>query len=174
MQHTAVTLTFTFDQAEHYRAFREVAAQRTAMKWGRRLLFAFFLVMFVANIAEWGLDPDMMWQTWLPHALVLVSLAAIPLVERRAVSRALRVDSSAVGPQERRLDAVGFHGQGNGANVDLPWRMFARGFETKKFLLFVLANGGHHYIPKRVLTPDQLVESRALIRTGLGERAVLF
>jgi hypothetical protein len=163
-----VTATFTFDPAEHYRAFRVMAKRRVARTWTLRVSAVFLIVLFVWSFALGGFERPLL---WLPYPVALLAGAAVPLFERRAVRRSLSNDPTAKGPQERTVSAEGLHAVANGASADFTWPTFTGIIETKEFFFFTFRHDAYYYIPKRVLDGQQADELRILSRSALGNRA---
>ena len=173
----SVSVTFDFDPAEHYRATRAVT-NRTRWRW-LPLGVSVWLVLVVA-FTIWfagrkglalrpvlvGLAP------WV--ALILLWLVAIPVGQRWASSRVARKDPSLEGPQERTVDESGYHSNGNGVRVDVPWHILHSVRETAEFLLFFYNRNTAYYIPKRVMSPDELARTRVLARLSLGDEQTTF
>lgn len=100
-------------------------------------------------------------------------LEFIPWLQRRAARKLPARDASVRGPQERAVDATGYHSRGNGVHLDVPWHAMVRGVETDQFFLFFYNKQCAYYLPKRALSETQCADVRALLRANLGERTVL-
>ena len=171
----AITATFDFDPAEHYRATRAVY-RRTALRF---MPWAFAAV--ILGLLAWNLVPhwdDATGGGWLGSALpyiifLLIWLPLIPFMQRRAARKLPEHDPSARGTQERSVDVAGFHSRGNGVSLDVPWHVMRRAVETEEFFLFFYNKQCAYYLPKRVLSAAHLTDVRALVRTHLGDRSHL-
>ena len=170
-----VSTVFDFDSSEYYRALR-VVSRRTAARWLSWGFGALALVLAVLSVQDaWGrVSPLALVLNGLPWVLLGVFwVAFIPISHRWAARSLPKRDASVRGPQERTIDANGFHSRGNGVALDVPWHAMVRGVESAEFFLFFYSNQLAYYVPKRMLSGTQIGEVRTLMRSGLGERARL-
>jgi hypothetical protein len=170
---TTVRTVFEFDPSEHYKASRIVTRFTAArwIGWG----FAAFAAAFALYTVAQG------WDEASPAALIIAVLpwlllgafwiGLIPLSQRWAARTIATKDASVRGPQERSVDAVGYHSRGNGVGLDVPWHAMVRGVETEAFFLFFYNKQCAYYLPKRAVPADDVPLVRSLMRAGLGERA---
>jgi len=170
-----MTVTYDFDWREHYRASRQVSRyMRTRwLGWGLAalaLVFGFLNYWTAAGHAS-VLSVFLNMLPWI--AVGAAWLAMIPYSQWRAARKLTSRDASVRGPQERAVDAAGFHTRGNGVALDIPWHAMARGVETGTFFFFFYNKRCAYYVPKRVLNAQQLDETRSLMRQELGDRAIL-
>jgi hypothetical protein len=168
-----VTATFDFDPAEHDRAWRAVTNQTSwrYFSWG---LAAFVLIIVSCSvIPNWDtVEPLALFMSLLPYLVFLVVWMLLFSYLRRRVARKIPdMDPSARGPQERRLDSVGFHSRGNGVVLQVPWRVFMRAVETEEFFLLFYSKQCAYYVPKRALSFADTADARALLRSNLGDSA---
>jgi hypothetical protein len=100
----------------------------------------------------------------------------------REMYQALRAVNSAVqlrtGPSVKGQQSVGVADWGlavSGAmhTGELEWPSLMRVSETNEFFLFFVSKLQAVFLPKRLLSEQQLVEVRRLIHTGLGEEAAV-
>jgi hypothetical protein len=77
------------------------------------------------------------------------------------------------GPQERTVDAVGYHSRGNGVAVDVPWHALKKAVETEHFFIFFYNWQCGYYVPKRALSAADVARVREHARAGLGAQAHL-
>ena len=168
-----VSTTFDFDAAEHYRATR-VVTSRSSMRyvvWGFVALSPVVLAWNVLPHLDDASPGDLLLSA-LPWILMPVFwLAVLPMLQRRAAHRISTRDASVRGPQTRIVDVEGYHSRGNGVSVDVPWHAMARGAEVEQFFLFYYNKQFAYYLPKRVLSPADIVTVRALMRERLQDRA---
>jgi YcxB-like protein len=172
----AVTSVFEFDSSEYYRALR-VVSRHTAARWVSWGFAALALVLAVLAIRDgwWRTSPVALFLNALPWVLLGVFwVVFLPVSQRWAARRLPKRDASVRGPQERTVDADGFHSRGNGVALDVPWHAMLRGVESDEFFLFFYSKQLAYYLPKRVLSSTQIGEVRAMMRSGLGGRARLF
>jgi hypothetical protein len=169
----SVAATFDFDPKEHYRASR--AIQRAgSSRWLGHIPTLLFLgyggyqivlyggrypVRFVALLVFPWLLFGVLWPLMVPVSL-WISARRLP-----------RNNPSVTGPQQRTIDATGFHSRGNGVSVDLAWSMVYRAIETNEFFLLFFNKKAAEYIPKRALSTDAVAEARVLMREGVGSKA---
>lgn len=165
----SVTTTYDFDPKEHYQAARAV----TRLTWFRWLpwLAGGFMVLFAlvdVVVPGWGdADALSLFIEASPYLLVgAFWIALIPWSQRRAARKLSKRDPSVRGPQERSVDAVGYHSLGNGVRVEVPWHAMARAVETDRFFLFFYNKQCAYYIPKRALSDAQCAEVRTLMRAA--------
>ena len=171
----SVSATFDFDPAEHYRATRAVTRFTPAryFVWG---FTALALGMLAWNVLPYWdeAEPSTLFASALPWLLIGVFwVVFIPVLQRRSARKLHERDVSVQGPQERALDATGFHSRGNGVALDVPWHAMARAVETEQFFLFFYNKQCAYYLPKRALAPEQVIKARALTRDALADRAQL-
>jgi len=166
----SVTARYGFDPAEHYQAARAV----TRLTWFRWLPWiaggiVFIYVLVDVVLPGWGdRDALSLFIEASPYLLVgAFWIALLPWSQRRAARKLVKRDPSVRGPQERSVDALGFHSRGNGVNLDVPWHAMARAVETDRFFLFFYNKQCAYYIPKRALSDTQCDEVRTLMR-GAG------
>ena len=172
-----VSVRFEFDSAEHYRATRAVTS-RTAWRWvpvvvGGWLLLVIAGSVWFAQRTGHALGPLLVsLAPWV--ALILLWLIAIPAGQRWASSRVGQKDRSLEGPQERTVDEAGYHSNGNGVRLDVPWHIVYSVTETTEFLLFFYNKQCAYYIPKRAMSPEQITRARELARLGAGVERTKF
>ena len=167
-----VSTVYEFDSTEHYRATREVAAQ-SSLRWfsWAFVAFAAFMVLRTWRAAPPGTSVTDVLVQALPWVVIgVVWLVLIPLLQRRAARRLQATDASVQGPQERWVDEAGYHANGNGVRIDVPWHALERVVESPRFFLFYYTKHYAYYIPKRALDSGEIVELRDLIRVGAGGR----
>ena len=168
-----VRAQFDFDPAEHYQAMRAVT-RATGLRW-----MLWFVGAFFAVIVAWGViasrgerSATSIVVNLLPYTLICgFWIFILSQMQRNAGKNLLKTDPSVLGPQERTVDAVGYHSRGNGVGLDVPWHAMLRASETDAFFLFFYTKLCVYYLPKRVLSPEQVREVRSLMRAALGERA---
>ncbi len=176
-QHTRMNVhtVFDYDPSEHYLGVRTVT-RLTPLRYMQWVMVAVALGMLAWTVVPaWGEFPPMtiFWSAlpWL--VLTIFWITFFPFMQRRASRTLASRDASVIGPQERSIDAVGFHSRGNGVSLDVPWHAMARVVETDRLFLFFYNKRCAYYLPKRVLTPEQVTVVRELARTALRERAKL-
>lgn len=173
--YVTVSSVFDFDSSEYYRALR-VVSRHTAARWLSWGFGALALVLAAVSVRDgWGrVSPVALFLNALPWVLLGVFwVAFLPISQRRAARSLPKRDASVQGPQERTVDASGFHSRGNGVALDVPWHAMVQGLESDEFFLFFYSKQLAYYLPKRVLSGTQIEEVRTLMRSGLGERARL-
>jgi len=171
----SVRTQFDFDPSEHYQVTRAVT-RATGLRWMVWIVCGVFAVAAAwVVIASWGeRSPEAIVVSLLPYVLICVFWIFIfSQMQRNAGKNLMKTDPSVLGPQERTIDAVGYHSRGNGVGLDVPWHAMLRASETDAFFLFFYTKLCVYYLPKRVLSPEQIREVRGLTRAALGDRAQL-
>lgn len=74
---------------------------------------------------------------------------------------------SAHGTRTMLLDGTGIHWRWNGGSSDIQWSTFIKWLESKNQFLLYSSPACLNMVPKRVLTPEQLVELRALLTKNI-------
>lgn len=170
----SVTTTYEFDPREHYKAARAVT-RLTWFRWVPWIAVGITLLLVLVEVIlpHWGeFDAWEIFLTSLPWLLLGVFwIALLPWSQRRAARKLVKRDPSVRGPQERSVDATGFHSLGNGVRLDVPWHAMARAVETDQFFLFFYNKQCAYYVPKRALSDSQCAEVRTLMRAA-GMEAV--
>jgi YcxB-like protein len=170
-----VAATYEFDWREHYRASREVA-RRIWTRWLGWGFAALALVLALLNYraAAGRASALSVFLNVLPWIVLgAVWLGMIPILQWRAARKLPSRDASVQGPQERIVDAAGYHSRGNSVALDIPWHAMMRGIETTDFFLFFYNKQCAYYFPKRVISTAQIESVRSLVREGLGDKAEL-
>jgi len=174
----SVSSTFEYDPQEYYRALRTITTL-TPLRWVVPL-FAIGIpagmialeIVVAHRHPERGLVTPAL--SVLPYALLgAFWLALIPWSQRRRAKKLPKLNPGVRGPQERCIDAEGYHSRGNSVNLDVPWHVLRKAVETEQFFLFFYNWQCAYFLAKRPLSPEQVREVRTLTRSGLGERARL-
>ena len=173
----AVSATFNFDPAEHYRALRAVT-RLTPLRWIGLVCFLILptvtigLTALVARAA--GRDIGAALSSTVPYVLLFFFWGTlIPFTQRRRSKRLAKLDPSVQGVQERTIDAEGYHSRGNGVALAIPWHALTRAVETPTDFLFFYNWQCAYYLPKRALNATQIVQVREFATAALGQRAEL-
>jgi hypothetical protein len=119
----SVSATYEYDAAEHYRALRAITCL-TPLRWISLLCFFILPVGVVALAAFAARATGHAVGTALigiaPYVLLFFWGALIPWSQRLRARRLPKLDPSAQGVQERRVDVEGYHSRGNGVALDIP------------------------------------------------------
>jgi hypothetical protein len=163
----AITARFEFDEAKHRKALRETWAlnpMRWAVLAGGILVPATMIWIGVGRHWEELSAADAFTNAlpWLLLGVFFLGLA--PVLQRSAARKALELDPSLQGTQERMLDDTGLHVRGAGFSPSLGWGELVRVSETPNFFLFFYDKNLVHYIPKRALDGRSRDELRNLIQ----------
>jgi hypothetical protein len=174
----AVSATYEYDAAEHYQALRAIT-RLTPLRWVGLLCFVVLPVGFTAltAFAARATDHDVgeALISIVPYVLLFFFWGAlIPWSQRRRAKRLPKLDPSAQGVQERRVDDVGYHSRGNGVTLDIPWHAVKKVVETEQVFLFFYNWQCAYYLPKRPLDVADVGRVRELACAALGERAHVF
>lgn len=173
----SVSATFEYDPDEHYRALRATTGV-TMVRWMPILAFGVPITAIVFEIIAIRNNPERGAMTSVMDVLPYVLLGAfwlgmVPFSQRRQSRRLTKLDPSVIGPQERVVDAEGFHTSGNGEHLDVPWHILRRVVETDQFFLFFYDREHAYYIAKRLLSSDQVQAVRSFARAGLRDHVHL-
>jgi YcxB-like protein len=172
----SVSATYEYEPAEHYRALRTIT-NLTPFRWMIPVCVGLPVVLFGLLLwAAWARGDSLASTAWevSPYvALILFWALIIPISQRRRAKRLPTLDASVQGPQERRVDADGYHSRGNGVGVDVPWHALKKVVETDQFFMFFYNWQCGYYLPKRTLGPSEVAEVRQLVQVGMGDRARL-
>jgi hypothetical protein len=171
----SIHTVFEFTTADHCQAARAVTRYTPAryLSWVATAAAMIMAAWTAREVRSYDSSLNVFWNAlpWLLLAIFWIMLT--PLTAWRTARKLPGRDASVIGPQERSVDADGYHSLGNGVRLDVPWHAMVRAAETDRFLLFFYNKQSAYYIPKRTLTPVQISEARVYMRQGLGERAVL-
>jgi len=172
-----VDAAFMIDAKEAARA-GVVAANKTGSMW-----VSYGIIVLVV---AWNTVPPM-YSQWRRGGLTAISLPQLllgltplaivlfapPLAARWAAARYARTAPSAQGTQHVGVAEWGLQISGPFYSGALEWASLMRADETTEFFLFFLAKLQPVFIPKRVLSPDDVARVRRLVHDGLGAKAKL-
>lgn len=172
-----VSATFEYDPDEHYRALRAITGF-TMVHWIPIVAFGVPITAILFEIIAIRNNPGREIMTSVMDVLPYVVLGAlwlgiVPLSQRYQSRKLTKLDPSMIGPQQRVVDAEGFHTSGNGQSLDVPWHLLRRVVETDHFFLFFYGREQAYYLAKRLFSTDQVKAVRLFARAGLGDHVHL-
>src|SRR5687767_9707781 len=115
----SVRTQFDFDPAEHYQATRAVT-RATGLRWMVWIVGGVFVVLGVWSvISNWGeISAGSFVVNFFPYLLICgFWIFIFTQMQRNAGKNLMKTDPSVLGPQERTIDAVGYHSRGNGVGL---------------------------------------------------------
>jgi hypothetical protein len=75
----------------------------------------------------------------------------------------------AQGQRNVLLDGSGVHWRWDGGCADIEWKNYVRSLEGKKQFLLYTSPACFNIIPKHALTPQELIELRALLKENISD-----
>jgi hypothetical protein len=139
-------------------------------KWLTRMLMSFVIVVVLILALPLIVRPDAQeTKSLLPFfGLVLMWVALLWGHPRWSARRQFLKQPGAHGQRTVLLDDSGVHWRWNGGSSDIAWKNFVRSLEGKRQFLLYTSPACFNIIPKRVLTPEELLELRALLKRNIS------
>lgn|ERR1041385_1659427 len=150
-----------------HRDFKEAfAAHRNrtpAKKWTIRILI--ILVLGIWAFLLWGSLLAHNTKEMMPFFVMAVLWIIFMMVFRWwSIRRQFLKQPRVQGPLTLVLDSTGAQWRWNGGSANCSWKNYIRLVEGKSQILFYTSPASFSFLPKRVLTPEQLNELRTLLR----------
>lgn len=140
-------------------------------KWLTRLFMSFAIV--VAAFLAFGLivKPNAQdTKNLIPFfVLIFLWIGILRILPRWNACKQFLKQPGAQGPRTVLIDASGVHWRWNGGSSDVAWKNYVRALEGKTQFLLYTSPACFNIIPKRVLTPEGLLEFRALLKQNISE-----
>jgi hypothetical protein len=92
--------------------------------------------------------------------MILMWVGLLWGLPRWNASRQFLKQPGAQGERSVLLDGSGVHWHWNGGSSDIAWKNYVRWLEGKKQFLLYTSPACFNIIPKRGLTPDEIIELR--------------
>jgi hypothetical protein len=139
-------------------------------KWLIRLLKSFAIVVALILALTLIVRPNAEeTKSLIPFfGLILMWAALLWGHPRWSARRQFLKQPGAHGQRTVLLDDSGVHWRWNGGSSDIAWRNFVRSLEGKRQFLLYTSPACFNIIPKRVLTPEGLLELRALLKRNIS------
>jgi hypothetical protein len=109
--------------------------------------------------------------------MLLLSLILIPLslfltwgVPWLSARTQFGKQPAAQGPHTMLLDSSGVHEKGSGVTSDIEWRNLIRWTESKNQFLLYTSPASFNCVPKRVMTPAEVNEFRAMLVENIKKK----
>jgi hypothetical protein len=99
--------------------------------------------------------------------LTLLWVGVLLGLPRWSARRQFLKQPGAQGQRTVSIDDSGFHWRWNGGSSDIAWENYVRVLEGKKQFLLYTSPACFNIIPKRVLTAEELLELRALLKQNI-------
>jgi hypothetical protein len=99
--------------------------------------------------------------------LILMWVALLWGLPRWSARRQFLKQPGTQGQRTVLIDESGVHWRWNGGSSDIAWKNYVRSLEGKKQFLLYTSPACFNIIPKRVLTPERLLELRALLTQNI-------
>jgi hypothetical protein len=139
-------------------------------KWLTRLFMSFTIVL--AAILVFGLIVKPNGQdakTLMPYfVLAFLWIGITRVLPRWSALKQFSKQPGAQGPRTVLMDATGVHWRWNGGSSDVAWKNYVRALEGKNTFLLYTSPVCFNIIPKRFLTPEGLLELRALLKQNIS------
>jgi len=135
-------------------------------KWMTRVLVSFCFLMLAIFLLNLIIRPDAHDTRNLMPYLVLTFLwiGITRILPQWSARKQFSRQPGAHGPRTVLLDDTGVHWHWNGGSSDIAWKNYVRGLEGKTQFLLYTSPACFNIIPKRALTPEGLLELRALLK----------
>jgi hypothetical protein len=162
---------YELNQSDFIDSFAAHRNRNTFLKWLRRLLvsFAILVVIFLA----FGLivKPNAQdAKNLMPFfGLVVMWVGILWGLPRWSARRQFLKQPGAQGQRNVLLDSSGVHWCWNGGSAAIVWKNYVRSVEGKKQFLLYTSPACFNIIPKRSLTPEGIIELRALLKQNISE-----
>ncbi len=163
---------FPFDRREWAQASRAILLVTIRRLWWLYGLFVLvFLAVAVIPIVQFLLGQEPFAQaafSALPWAVLLVFWVSLVYYLPTWIARRIeRKYPSFAGQQVRTFSPSGLRWVSPGSTQEYQWSAVYRVVETGSFLLFFLTMSAAQFVPKRAMTPEQLLQLRAMIAQSL-------
>ena len=168
---TDITVTFQTSAREQVRAARGLIARQKA-GWFLYALFLGFPVVLSVYVAFFDPDPRP-WNWWFIVGLGIFGGLYLYLFPWIPVLTVRKGQPSIDGPHAMNLNDGGVQVVSPHSRFELGWEAVVKALETAEFFFIYTGKNVAQMLPKRVLTPDALMQVRALLRSRLGRRAHL-
>jgi len=100
--------------------------------------------------------------------LILLWVGILRGVPRWNARKQFLKQPGAQGQRTVLIDDSGIHWRWNGGSSDIAWKNYVRSLEAKKQFLLYTSPACFNIIPKRVLTPEGLLELRSLLKQNIS------
>lgn len=137
-----------------FRATREIINGT----WPVKIMITIALVLPIAAIAIAAFtNINLPAATWGGVVgLFIYTFIVLPLFQFISIKRNLASNPSANQTQQYELSEHGIRNFGNGVDVNLDWKKIVKIRSSKSFVLFYISNNSAYFIPKDLLTPEEL------------------
>jgi hypothetical protein len=167
-QYWRMELRYELTKKDFYDSFVAHRNRFPVSKWAFRLVALGIFSLVVIGLLGIAAHPGLNWITDVGIVLFAILWAGIlwgrPWWTAR---RQLSEQPSLRGSRTMLVDAVGVHWRWDGGSADVKWKNFIRGLESKTEILLYTSPLSFNIVPKRALTPGQLVEFRNLLVQNL-------
>jgi hypothetical protein len=100
--------------------------------------------------------------------LIFLWIGVLRVLPRWNARRQFLKQPGAQGSRTVLIDASGVHWRWNGGSSDIAWKNYVRSLEGKNQFLLYTSPACFNIIPKRNLTPEGLLELRALLKQNVS------
>ncbi len=165
-----VSVTFYLSEAEHVAAVRTLQLREPTYIVVSTVMLA-FLSLFAALTAMWFSEYSTWVLPWLCAALPVLWGLHLYLLPRQTVRRIRSGGAMADGPHTVTLRENGFVVESPFSSGEIAWAAVPGALETTKFFFLSTSGLSSQIVPKRVLSPQALCDTRDILRRRLGRRA---
>jgi len=169
LEEVSMQIDYELTQDDFTQSFVAHRNRNAFSKWLIRLLMSF--AIFVAAILA-------LWLILRPGAqetknlirffgLVLMWVALLWGLPRWSARRQFLKQPGAQGQRAVLMDELGVHWRWNGGSSDIAWKNYVRALEARKQFLLYTSPACFNIIPKRALTPERLLELRAILKQNI-------
>jgi len=168
-QYRRMEVSYELTQKDFYDSFVAHRNRFPVSKWAFRLVALGMFLLVAISLLGIAARPGLDWITDVGEIVLLAVFWAGILWGRPwwTARRQLSEQPSLRGSRTMIVDAVGFHWRWDGGSADVRWKNFIRGLESKTEILLYTSRACFNIVPKRALTPEQLVEFRNLLMQSL-------
>jgi hypothetical protein len=169
--HTRWDFRLRFEATEHYRAVREIERLTGGRRWALLLAFGFPVLLLALDLFLLGEFVPRTTNLWPFVVFPTLAYVLIPLINWIAIRRLPRKDPTVLGELRRTVTDQGVEAHGNGASLQFAWPAIQRMVETEAFFFLFYAPKCAYYLPKRLISDEDIPLFRRQLAQYLGTRA---
>jgi len=163
-------IDFELRQDDFVESFAAHRNRNIFRKWLIRLLMSFAIVVALILALTLIVRPNAEGtKSLIPFfGLILMWVALLWGLPWWSARKQFLKQPGAQGQRTVSIDDSGIHWRWNGGSSDIAWKNYVRSLEGKKQFLLYTSPACFNIIPKRALTPDGLIELRALLKHNIS------